>query len=176
MSDDHDTTPEFGPGGYLPERAARRARKIILRAPLGLQWIIAALVAGVVVAVAGTVFLVRSGGPPTEPWVVVDRLEALDPSRVHQPLDVLVVTAAGRPRAFPDATARGLSYCPETHRVESAGGGTWTLTGRGLEGRPSLAQLPTRVHSGTVYVDPTTTLEPPPPSDEPAGPGCPGPD
>ncbi|MTV26636.1 hypothetical protein FTX61_14610 [Nitriliruptoraceae bacterium ZYF776] len=38
MPDDPQQTPEFGPSGYLPERASKRARKIVLRAPLGLQW------------------------------------------------------------------------------------------------------------------------------------------
>lgn len=169
-----EQTPEFGPGGYLPERAARRARKIILRAPLGLQWIIATVVAGVVVVVAGVLFLASTGGPPDEPWVAVGRLEALDPATVPDSLEVLMVTAAGRPRAFPDAGERGLTYCARTRRIESADGGVWTLTGRGLGGADSLAQHPTLVHDGVVYVDPTERLEPPPPSDEPAEPVCTG--
>jgi len=48
---------EFGPGGYLPKQAASRARKIILRAPMGAGWIIASVALGVLIFVAGAIFL-----------------------------------------------------------------------------------------------------------------------
>ena len=165
-----DGQPDFGPSGYLPDRAAQRARKIVLRAPLGIQWVIASLVAGVVVAVAGVWFLVASGGPPPEPWVAAGEVAALD-AAVHDPqLDALLVTTGGRIRAFADADDVG--YCADSNRLEAADGRVWSLTGRGLGGAASLEEHPTLVQDGVVYVDPSRTRPGPTPSDEPAEPGC----
>jgi hypothetical protein len=160
--------PDFGPSGYLPERAAKRARKIVLRAPLGLQWVVASLAAGVVVLVAGVLFLQGRGEPPPPPWTPVG---AVDDLPAAQPVgdDVLLVAAGGRVRAFADAVE--VSYCAASNRLEATDGRVWSLTGRGL-GTSSLAEHPTLVHAGVVYLDPTRTAAGPPPSDEPAEPGC----
>ncbi len=174
MSDPDDGL-EFGPSGYLPERASKRARKIVLRAPLGIHWVWAAVAAGALVLVAGLLFLDRAGEgprPPFEAVAAVDRLgdATLDPGRA-----VLYVTTAGRPRAF---DVRGLTatptYCEASRLLEAADGTAWTLTGRGLDGTPSLAEHPTVVFEGTLYVDLGTRLEGPPPSDEPAALACQG--
>lgn len=176
--DRHDDTdpaapveePDFGPSGYLPDRAAQRARKIVLRAPLGIQWVIASLAAGVVVVVAGVWFLVASGGPPPEPWVAASEVAALDDA-VHDPqLDVLLVGTGGRIRAFADAA--DVSYCAQSNRLEAADGRVWSLTGRGLGGADSLEEYPTLVQDGVVYIDPTSTRPGPTPSDDPAEPVC----
>ncbi|MFP4635525.1 MAG: hypothetical protein ACLFRD_06680 [Nitriliruptoraceae bacterium] len=162
--------PEFGPSGYLPDRAAQRARKIVLRSPLGIQWVIASLVAGLVVVVAGVWLLVASGGPPGEPWVQAIEVDALEDTAVDRDLDVLLVGAGGRVRAFADAPQ--IDYCPQSHRLEAADGRVWALTGRGLDGTGSLDEHPTLVQDGVVYVDPTRTRPGPAPSDEPAEPAC----
>jgi hypothetical protein len=162
--------PEFGPSGYLPERAARRARKIVLRSPLGLQWVVASVLAGVVVVVAGVLYLQRSGDPPPSPWVAVGTVEDVTDAQLEPELDVLIVGAAGRVRAFADAADIG--YCPASHRLEDASGRVWTLTGRGLGGAASLAEHPTLVHDGTLYVDPTRTSPGPSASDDPVEPAC----
>jgi hypothetical protein len=162
--------PQFGPSGYLPERAAKRARKIVLRAPLGIHWVIASLAAGVVVLVAGVLFLQRGSAPPPEPWVAVGPVEEVGDATVVDDLDALVVAAGGRVRAFVDAT--DADYCPASNRLEAPDGRVWSLTGRGLAGTPSLPEHPTLVQGGVVYVDPTRTSPGPTPSDEPAEPGC----
>lgn len=95
-----DDRPDYGPRGYLPERAARRARKIVLRAPLGLQWVVASVVAGLVVLAVGIVFLLRAGGPPSEPFRAVGPLDAVGDARLLAAHDTLLVGAAGRVRAF----------------------------------------------------------------------------
>jgi hypothetical protein len=51
---------------YLPPRAAK-ARKLILRSQLGLPWILAAVLFGLVILAAGTLYLVK-GGRPGAPW------------------------------------------------------------------------------------------------------------
>lgn len=162
--------PDFGPSGYLPERAARRARKIVLRSPLGLQWVVAALLAGVVVVVAGVVFLQRSADPPPAPWVDAGTVEAIGTARADRDLGVLLVGAGGRVRAF--AGADTVTFCSASNRLEAPDGRVWSLTGRGLSGTASLDEHPTLVQDGRVYVDPTRTAPGPLPSDQPATPGC----
>ena len=162
--------PEFGPSGYLPERASKRARKIVLRAPLGLQWMIAAVVAGLAVVVAGVLFLRSSDVPPPEPWVAVGEVTSIGAADVIDDLDVLLVGAGGRLRAFADAAE--VSYCEPTNRLEASDGRVWNLTGRGFAGTASLGEHPSLVHDGTAYLDPTRTLPGPEPSDEVVEPAC----
>lgn len=161
--------PEFGPSGYLPERASKRARKIVLRAPLGMQWIVASIVAGLVVVAAGGLYLQRSGDPPPPPWTAVGTVDGLAASQPLDDLDAVLVAAGGRVRAF--AAADGVAYCEVSNRLED-GTRVWTLTGRGLGGAASLGEHPTLVHDGTVYVDPSRTTAGPAPSDEAAEPAC----
>jgi hypothetical protein len=171
---DDDRAPadelEFGPSGYLPERASKRARKIVLRAPLGAQWMVAALVAGVAVVIAGVVFLQQSADAPDDPWVPAAEVATIGRATTTEDGRVLLVTGAGRVRAFVDAG--GLVYCDPTNRLESTDGGVWTLTGRGLGGAASLEEHPTLIHEGVVYLDPTRILPGPDASPEPAEPGC----
>lgn len=166
---------EFGPSGYLPGRAATRARKIVLRAPMGLQWVVGAIVLGGIVLVAGWLFLARAGQPPAAPFVAVGAPPGLDEARVVEDLDVLLVSA-GRVRAFVGASELGLNYCAENGHIEGADGRAWSLTGRGFDGTRSLREHPSVIDGETLYVDPTRTLDTPPPLDEPAPPACATPD
>jgi hypothetical protein len=164
------SAPGFGPSGYLPDRAARRARKIVLRAPLGLQWVVASLVAGVVVLVAGVLLLGRGGGAPGEPWTPLGPVEGLAVSGSDPATGLLVVNVAGRVRAF-EAPA-GVRYCAASNRLEHPDGRVWALTGRGLAGTRSLAPVPTLTVSGVAYVDATTVGAPLDPVEDPAEPAC----
>lgn len=162
--------PEFGPSGYLPPRAARRARKIVLRSPLGMQWVVGSLVVGAVVVVAGVLWLAGDEAPG-EPWVAVGEAAEVGVTAEAGDLEVLLA-GNGRIRAFADAHARGATYCEVSRRLESPDGGVWSLTGRGLDGTASLREHPARVHDGVVYVDPTHTFAAPAPSSESAEPAC----
>lgn len=151
--------PDFGPGGYLPDRASRRARKIILRAPMGIQWVIGALVVGVVVVVAG--WLALRDPAPTAPFVEVPGVIG-ESTITHLPdHDLIATDAGGRPRAFvwadPD---QALVYCEESGLLEADDGRAWRVTGRGVNGTPSLLPYRTTIHDGAFHVDPSTTLEP----------------
>lgn len=159
---------DFGPSGYLPAKASARARKIVLRAPLGIQWVIGAVVAGIVVVVAGVVWLGQSG-PPDSPYVATVAVTDVDGSMVLDDLDALVVTAAGPVVVFADAG--GLSLCATNGRIEGDGGVWSASTGRGF-GVASLPHHPTVVHEGVLYVDPTRTDDGPQASSTIEAPAC----
>ena len=165
-----DPRPEFGPRGYLPDRAARRARKIILRAPLGLQWVVASLVAGAVLLVAGVLLLGRGSAEPPPPWVPLGPLGALEVSAIDPGSGLLVVTVAGRLRAF--EAPEGVRYCSPSNRLEHPDGRVWALTGRGYAGTPSLVPVPTLTVAGQAYLDPTVRGEALAPLEDAATPGC----
>lgn len=160
---DRPGTPEFGPSGYLPERASKRARKIVLRAPLGMQWVWAAIVAGAIVLVAGLVFLSRADDAPAAPFQRLGPVETVRNGEIRElgGATVLLVTEGGRPRAFDVASLDDPPvYCAASRRLE-APGAVWSLTGRGL-GTASLSEFATLVWEGVLYVDPTTTAPGPP--------------
>ncbi len=165
-----DPRPEFGPRGYLPDRAARRARKIILRAPLGLQWVVASLVAGAVILVAGVLLLGRGSAQPQAPWVALGPSAGLETSAVDPGTGLLVVTVADGLRAF--EAPEGVRYCISSNRLEHPDGRVWALTGRGYAGTPSLAPVPTLTVSGQAYLDPTVRGEALAPLEDAATPGC----
>jgi hypothetical protein len=163
-------TPEFGPRGYLPERAARRARKIVLRAPLGLAWVVGSLVAGVAVLVAGVLLLGRGDTPPGPPWVDLGPVAALPTDGVDPATGLLLVTVGGRLRAL--EAPEGTRYCAATNRLEHPDGRVWALTGRGSAGTPSLPAAPTLSLAGRGYVDPTARVPGLEPLLDAAAPGC----
>jgi hypothetical protein len=165
-------SPDFGPSGYLPDRAARRARKIVLRAPLGLQWVIGSLVVGVVLVTAGVLWLAGDDAPGA-PWVEVGPVDLVLDAGAHEDLGVLLL-GNGRIRAFADADELGVAYCAESRRLEAPDGRVWTLTGRGLGGADSLEEHPTLVRDGVLYLDPSRTTSAPPPSDDEVEPACAG--
>ncbi len=165
-----EPAPSFGPSGYLPDRAARRARKIVLRAPLGLQWVAASLVAGLVVLVAGLLLLGRGTEAPGPPWIALGAVETLPVSGSEPTTGLLVVHVAGRVRAF--AAPEGVVYCAPSNRLEHPDGRVWALTGRGLAGTASLPPVATLTVSGTAYLDPTAVGAALDPVDDPAVPAC----
>jgi hypothetical protein len=151
--------PDYGPRGYLPPRAARRARKIILREPMGLQWAIAAVVTGVLVLAAGGAALLLQSGPPGAPYVAAGAIARIDPRGAGElglgdRRDVLVVRGAGGVSVFA-APAIEVDWCTDPARLVAAdGSAAWQPDGRLIAGTgDSLARLPAQVHDGTLYVD-----------------------
>lgn len=161
---------EYGPRGYLPDKAARRARKIVLRAPMGLQWPVAAAATAVVVAIVGVVYLVTTSGAPGAPFVPAGALEDVDPrgaavlelpdpsatgDHAERVGEVLVVRGGGGLAAFA-APPGGAEWCDDSRRLEG-GSRVWTAEGRLVGGDgASLRPLSSRVHAGTLYIDPTS--------------------
>jgi hypothetical protein len=162
--------PEFGPGGYLPDRAARRARKIVLRAPLGLQWVVASLVAGLVVLIAGVLLLGRGAAPPGAPWEPLGPVQELSAASIDVGSGLLIVSVGDRVRAF--EAPPGVTYCAASNRLEHPDGRVWALTGRGYALTASLTPVPTLTVAGDAYLDPTTRGAPLEPLPDAAQPGC----
>jgi hypothetical protein len=169
--------PDFGPSGYLPPRAAKRARKIMLREPLGLQWAVAAVIAGLLVLVAGGALVLRMSGPPGAPFVTAGQLSTIDPRGAKvvptsTGTEVLVVRAGGGVTVFA-SPERSVSWCAASRRLESPDGAVWEPDGRLVGGRgQSLARLPAEVHDGVIYVDPTAEGQRRSPQPRSATPAC----
>ena len=174
-SSDSSSEPDFGPRGYLPQRAAKRARKIVLREEMSLGWPLASLAAGVLVLLAGVAFwfVDRAPADPFEPVVALSALEVgqAPVARVGG-ADLLLVRPSGTVRAFraPQASA---VWCGESDRIEGEDGSVWQLDGR-LVGGPgeSLEPVPVEVHDGVVYAAPTAARPPVPASDRGETPVC----
>ncbi len=169
--------PEYGPRGYLPERASKRARKIVLREQMGVGWPLAAIGAAVLVATVGITFLLRSG-PPDPPFRAAAPLTAVAPSAAEviavqeSGEEVLVVRAGGGVRVF-TPSPDDIVWCADTRRLESAAGQVWTLDGILVGGSGvSLRALPSTVYDGQLYVDPTAPESPLPTDPRDESPGC----
>jgi hypothetical protein len=155
--------PDYGPRGYLPERAARRARKIILREQMGLHWPLAAVGAAIALALVAVAFLLRSGAPdaPFAPAGDIEQVGRHNAAIVKVEAtgeDVLAVRGGGRVRAFapPEGEVR---FCQESRRLESPSGSVWTLEGVLVGGEGSgLRPAESVVYEGVLYVD-TRALE-----------------
>jgi hypothetical protein len=169
-SDPTPPRPGRDPGGrvaYLPPRAAR-ARKLILRSQLGRGWIVASALFGLVILVAGVLFLTRERHPGP-PWARVAPLSSLPAGAVTEVTGpagaggqvVVVDRRGGELRAFQAPPGR----CP----VVAAGGGfarpcagqRWDAAGApagerrgGQEAPPPLHRVPALFAGGQLYVDP----------------------
>ena len=172
-----DERPDPGPSGYLPERAARRARKIVLREPLSVGWSAAALAAALLVAVAGLAFLRAAGRPPGAPWQPLVALDAVPAGRAAAsttPGSGLVVVRAGATVRVFDDPGTPLRWCAGSGRLEGGSGQVWTLDGRLVGGDgASLRPRPSTVFDGVVYADPGGGQPAPPPAPRGERPACP---
>lgn len=155
--------PETGERyGYLPRRAA--SRKLIIRANLGLGWLLGAAAAALVIAVVAVAYVASRPDTPGGRYVDAGPLSAYPEGAVAplQGVDGWLDRRDGL-RAVVGASA----YCP-------ADGG-WVLPDGGRTDRSArgLSLLPVRAAGGRVYVDPTAPrLVPGVP---PSLPSCPGP-
>ena len=161
---------EFGPRGYLPQRAAKRARKIVLREQMGTPWILAAMVAALIVAVAGALYLRTENRPPGPPFIAItsiDRIPPLGTAVVEglPPTSYLISRAPGPGHAFVAPRAI-VEWCPQNRRFEGTDGSVWTVDGAlvGTAGTlsSSLRPVPAKVFDGQVYVDTSQAFDAPP--------------
>jgi hypothetical protein len=169
------STPEYGPSGYLPPKAAKRARKIILREQMGWGWPLAAVAAALVVVVAGLLFLRGFTRAPGEPFVAVASLTEVQPGEAAvltaQEMPALIVRAGGALRAFAAQHATTV-WCAGSQRLESPDS-AWRIDGtRTFGSGESLRPLHSVVFDGVIYVDFTSELPAPPPQPGNQPPAC----
>jgi hypothetical protein len=169
------STPEYGPSGYLPPKAAKRARKIILREQMGWGWPLAAVAAALVVVIAGVLFLRGFTRAPGEPFVAVGSLTQVQPGEAAvltaQNMPALIVRTGGTLRAFVAQHAATV-WCAESQRLESPDS-AWRVDGARTFGPgESLRPLNVVVFDGLIYVDVTSELPAPPPEPGNQPPAC----
>ncbi|MDQ1713657.1 MAG: hypothetical protein QOE45_3107 [Frankiaceae bacterium] len=160
--------PETGERyGYLPRKAA--SRKLIIRAQLGLPWVLAALAAAAVLAVAAAVFVLSRPDRPGKPYVDEGALRGY-PEQAVQPLRDRSGWLDRRTGLA--AVAGPVAFCPADGGWVGEGGKRYDAEGRADDGR-GLALWAVKAASGHVYVDPTRTVvisgqtEPLPPCAQP---------
>jgi hypothetical protein len=146
---DPDTGRRYG---YLPPRAANR--KLIIRAQLGLPWVLAALAAAGLLAVAALAFLLAR---PTHPGRPYEDLGAL---RLYPAQDVAPLRDHSGwldRRHGLTVVAGAVSYCPADGGWTGANGERYDATGRADSGR-GLTLWAARAASGHLYVDRTHSV------------------
>jgi hypothetical protein len=160
--------PETGERyGYLPRKAA--SRKLIIRAQLGLPWVLAALAAAAVLAVAAAVFVLSRPDRPGKPYVDQGALRGY-PEQAVQPLRDRSGWLDRRTGLA--AVAGPVAFCPADGGWVGEGGKRFDAEGRADDGH-GLALWAVKAASGHVYVDPTRTVvisgqtEPLPPCEQP---------
>lgn len=142
--------PETGERyGYLPRRAANR--KLIIRAQLGLPWVLAALSAAALLAVVAGAFLLSRPGHPGKPYVEEGALKAY-PEQAVSPLRDR--TGWLDRRAGLAAVAGPVAYCPDDGGWVGPDGTRYDAEGRADSGA-GLTLWAVRAASGRVYVDRT---------------------
>ena len=136
--------------GYLPRKAAQR--KLVIRAQLGLPWVLAAVAFAGVILVGGVALLLsrpdRPGPPYVDQWPLARYAEG----------DVTPLTDGSGwldRRSGLVAVAGPVDHCPADGGWVDAEGQRYDLLGRSSVGNPGLALLPVRAANGRVYVDPT---------------------
>jgi hypothetical protein len=144
---------------YLPPRAAK-ARKLILRSQLGRGWIVTSVVFGLVILVAGGLYLARAGRPGP-PWVRVAALAELPAGTVTEVPgpsgEVVVVDRRGEElRAFLAAPGPCPMVAAGTGFARPCTGERWDAAGAPAAGKaaPPLRRRPAVFARGDLYVLP----------------------
>jgi hypothetical protein len=145
--------PETGERyGYLPRKAANR--KLVIRAQLGLPWVLAALAAAGLLAVAAIAFVLTRPSTPERPYEDMGRLSDYPEQAVH-PLP------GGQGwldrRTGLTAVGGAVSFCPADGGWVGQDGRRYDAAGRSDTGE-GLTLWAVRAASGHVYVDRTRTV------------------
>jgi hypothetical protein len=124
------------------------------RGTLGIQWVVGAIVAGLVIVLVVTWILFR---PPGAPYRRVGPVESFALGTATEVLDNVFLTRTEDGEAFAVTSRR--PNCPLSRierGLQDCAGRKYGFDGRAFnEKRPSLPRLPVRIHQGDVYVDPT---------------------
>lgn len=160
--------PETGERyGYLPRKAANR--KLVIRAQLGLPWVLAALVAAALVLVAGAAFFLSRPDEPGGTYESQGELRAY-PEQAVSPLRDKSGWLDRRTGLA--AVAGPIAFCPADGGWVGPGGERYDADGRSDSGA-GLTLWAVRAAGGKVYVDSRNAVrvngqaEPLPPCEDP---------
>lgn len=143
--------PETGERyGYLPRKAA--SRKLVIRAQLGLPWVLAALGAAALVLVAGAAFFLSRPDRPGAPYVDQGPLDTYP----EQAVTPLRVGLGWLDRRTGLAATGGVAFCDDDGGWVGPDGERYDAQGRSADGS-GLVLFAVRAAGGHVYVDPTHT-------------------
>jgi hypothetical protein len=129
------------------------------RGRLGLQWVIAPLVLGAVLAVAVWALLAGSPAPGGAYRSVGSLASFPEGSAAAVGLPGVYVARSGG-HLFAVKQQRGCPLTVVDHRFVDCRGNGFGLDGRSLGAGAPLGLLPLTVHKGTVYVDPAHPIRP----------------
>ncbi|MEO6714168.1 MAG: hypothetical protein ABIM89_12170 [Mycobacteriales bacterium] len=137
--------------GYLPRKAARR--KIIIRRTLGVPWIVGALAAAALIAVAGVAFLLSDPGRPASRFEDAGALSAYPAGEV---------TALSSGVGWVDRRAGVRVWLTTEPFCDSDGGWgltgpRWDSSGRSTAAQGNLAYAETQLAGGRLFVDAART-------------------
>lgn len=127
------------------------------RGRLGLPWVIAPLVLGVILVVAGWLFL--RGGEPEPPWRAVGEPSSLTVGEGREALPGVFVGRLADGRVIAVAEEPGCPLDPVPEGYEDCEGDTYTLDGTSVDGEDALDLLPVQVHEGELFVNPEQRLD-----------------
>ncbi len=163
-------TPRFVPALRTRLEAVDRYGLRLLHAAPERRWGMALFLSTLVVLAIALAFLTAPGGPRA-PYQPVAEARDVRRSVFDQDRNILFLSTGNVIHAF-DAREFKPRFCAKSGRLESADGRVWDLTGRSLDGGPSLREYPVIVDAGVVYLDPTRTVPAPAGSDRGVQPVC----
>lgn len=127
------------------------------RGRLGLSWVIAPLVLGAILVVAGWLFL--RGDGPEAPWRPVGEVSSLPLGEGREVLPGIHLARLPDGRVFAVAREPGCELRPEDDGYLDCEGALFGLDGLPEAEGEALDLVPVRIHEGTLYVQPEDRIE-----------------
>lgn len=127
------------------------------RGRLGLQWVIAPLVLGLILVVAGWLFL--RGGDPAPPWRAVAEASSLPVGEGREALPGIFVARLSDGRVIAVAEEPGCPLEPGGEGYEDCEGTAYDLGGLPANDGSPLDLVPVQVHEGVLYANAEERIE-----------------
>ncbi|HEX6262183.1 MAG TPA: hypothetical protein VF097_04975 [Actinomycetota bacterium] len=123
------------------------------RGRLGLQWVIAPIVLGVILLAAGWLFL--RGREPSPPWRPVTDVASLPVGDGRETVPGVFVGRLSDGRVIAVAERAGCPLEPSEDGYADCEGATYGLDGLPKDRGDPLDLVPVRIHDGVLYADPS---------------------
>ena len=127
------------------------------RGRLGLQWVVAPIVLGAVLLVAGWLFLRDT--TPGAPWRPVAEVSSLTVDEGREALPGILVGRLPDGRVVAVAEEPGCDLAPSGEGYVDCDGSGFSLDGAPVTEGDPLDLVPVRVHGGVLYANPDERIE-----------------